>query len=360
MNRRIRAVFLALCLLAALLCGCAAANGQPSAETVTVTDCAGRTVEVPKDPQSICCVCPFSGPIIVMCGYGDRVTTACNNMTRSLLLSSICPSVADAIVVKNSGSINAEEILEQNTDLLVVNGELYADPDERQKLDTLGIPYIVIEFDGLESQLDAIEVLGRTFGAEEKATQYTSWCRSVYEDVADAAAKYNGTPVRLYHAVNEAVRTDEKDGYCAQWIALTGAENVSVSGELEQEGNKSYTTLEEIYNWDPDMIICNEAGVDDYILADDKWQGLRCVREGEVYQIPVGISRMGHPTSSETPLALMWLMNLLHPDLYPVDFTEELISYYDTFYDYPVSEELAEAILEGDEMRAAKVSVSAE
>ena len=45
---------------------------------------------------------------------------------------------------------------------------------------------------------------------------------------------------------------------------------------------------------------------------------------------------------------------------YPVDFTEELISYYDTFYDYPVSEELAEAILEGDEMRAAKVSVSAE
>ena len=53
-------------------------------------------------------------------------------------------------------------------------------------------------------------------------------------------------------------------------------------------------------------------------------------------------------------------MNLLHPDLYPIDFAEELISYYDTFYDYPVSEELAEAMMEGDEMRAAKVSVSAE
>jgi aspartate carbamoyltransferase regulatory subunit len=211
-----------------------------------------------------------------------------------------------------------------------------------------------------ESQLDAIEVLGRAFDAEDKASQYTAWCRSVYDEVAKAAGKYTGTPVRLYHAVNEAVRTDEKDGYCAQWIALTGAENVSVSGELEQEGNKSYTTLEEIYNWDPDMIICNEAGVDDYILTDDKWQGLRCVREGEVYQIPVGVSRMGHPTSSETPLALMWLMNLLHPDLYPIDFTEELISYYDTFYDYPISEELAEAMMEGDEMRAAKASVSAE
>ena len=111
MNRRIRSVFLALCMVAALLSGCAAASGQPSAETVTVTDCAGRTVEVTKDPQSICCVCPFSGPIIVMCGFGDRITTACNNMTRSNLLTMICPRIAAAVVVKSSGSVNGEAVL---------------------------------------------------------------------------------------------------------------------------------------------------------------------------------------------------------------------------------------------------------
>ena len=138
MNRRIRSVFLALCLLTALLCGCAAANGQPSAETVTVTDCAGRTVEVPKDPQSICCVCPFSGPIIVMCGYGDRVTTACNNMTRSNLLTMICPRIADAVVVKSSGSVNGEAVLEYDTDLIFVNDGTYETPEERAKLDALG------------------------------------------------------------------------------------------------------------------------------------------------------------------------------------------------------------------------------
>ena len=212
--------------------GCGARESELSSDSIEITDCAGRTVSIPADPQSVSCVCPFSGAYIVMFGAGDVVTTACNNMTRSLLLASICPPIADAIVVKNSGSINAEEILEQDTDLIVINGGLYADPDERQKLDTLGIPYIVIDFDSLESQLDAIEVLGRAFDAEDKASQYTAWCRSVYDEVAKAAGKYTGTPVRLYHAVNEAVRTDEKDGYCAQWIALTGAENVSVSGEL--------------------------------------------------------------------------------------------------------------------------------
>ena len=123
-----------------MLSGCSTQVPEPAADTIEVTDCAGRTVSIPADPRSVSCVCPFSGAYIVMFGAGDAITTACNNMTRSLLLASICPSVADALVVKSSGSINAEEILEQDTDLLVVNGELYADPDERQNA------YLILKF----------------------------------------------------------------------------------------------------------------------------------------------------------------------------------------------------------------------
>ena len=360
MKRRILSAILALCLTTAVLCGCAAQGGQTAADTITVTDCAGRTVAVPKDPQSICCVCPFSGPIIVMCGYGDRVTTSCNNMTRSNLLEMICPGIADAVVVKSSGSVNAEAVLEYGTDLIFVNDGTYETAEERAKLDSLGVPYVVVGFDDLESQLDAMLVIGRALGAEEKMQDYTDWCKSVYADVQQTLSEAPSDPVDLYHAVNEAVRTDYAGSICDEWITMTNVNDVSLGSDLTVEGGKAYTTLEQIYAWDPDVIICNEAGVDDYILSDEKWAGLRCVRDGAVYQIPVGISRMGHPTSSETPLALMWLMNLLHPDLYPIDFTEELISYYDTFYDYPISEELAEAMMEGDEMRVAKASVSAE
>ena len=189
MNRRILSAFLALCLTAAVLCGCAAQGGQTAADTITVTDCAGRTVAVPKDPRSICCVCPFSGPIIVMCGYGDRVTTSCNNMTRSNLLTMICPSIADAVVVKSSGSINAEAVLEYGTDLIFVDAGTYETAEERAKLDSMGVPYIVVGFDDLESQLDAMQVIGRALGAEEKMQDYTDWCRSVYADVQQTLPK---------------------------------------------------------------------------------------------------------------------------------------------------------------------------
>ena len=295
-----------------------------------------------------------------MCGYGDRVRTACNNMTRSNLLTSICPSIADAVVVKSSGSVNGEAVLEYGTDLIFVNDGTYETAEERAKLDALGIPYVVIGYEDLESQLEAIRVIGRALGAEEKARDYTDWCESVYADVQNALSGDLGEPVDLYHAVNEAVRTDYAGCICDEWITMTHVNDVSLSSELTVDGGKAYTTLEQIYTWDPDVIICNEAGVDDYILSDEKWAGLRCVREGAVYQIPVGISRMGHPTSTETPLALMWLANLLYPERYEVDFAQTLKDYYLRFYDFEIDDDMAQTIVQADEMRTEKTSQKAE
>lgn len=361
MKKTFLSIVLLLSLICTLLNGCTSGTSlQTEENTITITDTVGRTVEVPEAPESICCICPFSGPFLVMLGVGEHVTSACNNMLRSNLLCAMCPELSEAIVVKSSGSVNAEAVIDLDTDLIFVNGEMYETPEERAKLDSMDIPYVVITFENLSSQLDAILVIGQALGEEDKAQEYVDWCNSVYDDVQNSLANVSASPIRLYHAVNEATRTDYPGSICAEWIAMTGVENVSLDSNLDREGNKAYTTLEEIYNWDPDMIICNEAGVDDYILTDDKWAGLTCVEEEKVYQIPVGISRMGHPTSCETPLALMWLANLLYPEDYDIDFIQELIDYYENFYDFEIDEDVAEAIMDADEMRAAKTSVSKE
>ncbi len=353
MKKRV-SVLLALLLTLVLLCGCAGQTPAPAAG-VTVTDCAGRTVTVPADPQSIGVLCPFSGPMVVMFGCGDRITGTVNNAARSRLLLEICPALEQAAVVKNSGAINAEEIMARGTDLIITDAGVYETPAERDKLDAMGIPYVVIEFQTMEEQLEAVRVLGETLQQGEKAGRYIRWFRSVLDRV-DAAEK-TGTPARLYHAVNEAVRTDYKGSYCAEWIARTGAVNVSPeSGSLNMEGSKAYTTLEQIYAWDPDLIICNEAQVDDYILSDEKWTGLSAVQTGRVYQIPIGITRMGHPTSFETPLALLWLMKLLYPDTFEVDFDAELRDFYRTFFGFTLSDDWVAAIMDGSEMRTPKTN----
>lgn len=347
-------LFLTAALLALLLAACSAPAGRD--EGRTVTDSVGRSVSLPQEIDSISCVCPFSGSMIVLFGYGDKVTTGCKNMTRSALLNSICPGISDLTVVKNSGSLNAETILEHGADVIFVNQGTYEDADQRAKLDAMGIPYVVVGYETLDEQLDAVAVIGAALDTEEEAARYIDWAKGIMERVEQGCREVP-TPERprIYHSLNEAVRTDYQNSICAEWIALTGAENVSLtSGGLSLEGDKAYTTLEQIYVWEPDLIICNEPGVDDYILSDEKWAGLDCVEQGRVFQIPVGTSRMGHPTSTETPLALLWLAELLYPEHFDIDFSQELKDYFEEFYDYQLSEETVEAILAGDEMRAAK------
>lgn len=350
--KRMTSLALACLLLLCTLCGCSP-KAQPPTDGITVTDCADRTVTVPADPQSICALSPFSGPMITLLGFGERITTTCNNAARSLLLAEICPQIKNAVVVKNSGSVNGEEVLAKGTDLMFADRGVYENEAERAKLDALGIPYVVVDFETIDEQFRAVRVLGEALQQSEKAEQYIRWFQSAL-DRADENAK-TGMPVRLYHAVNEAVRTDYRGSYCAEWIAHTGVTNVSLeSGALNMEGNKAYTTLEQIYAWNPDLIICNEAQVDDYILSDEKWVGLSAVQQGRVYQIPIGITRMGHPTSLETPLALLWLTKLLYPDTFDLDFDKELRDFYSTFFGFTLSDEWIAAIKDGSEMRTPK------
>ena len=356
--KRLVSLTLTFLILVASLYGCTAKN-TPSADGIVITDSVGREVTVPAEPRSVCVLCPFSDPVIVMLGRGDVITSFTNNAARSRLLMQICPSLQNAVVVKNSGSVNAEEIMAKNTDLLVVNRGTYDNKTERAKIDAMGIPYIVINYDTAEDQLESVEILGKTFNNEEKAKEYVSYFRSVAKR-AQTAQKPE-TKIRLYHSVNEAVRTDYEGSFCAWWIALTGAQNVSVqSGRLSIEGEKAYTTLEQIYVWNPDIIICNEAQVDDYILNDSKWQGLSCVKNGQVYQIPIGITRWGHPSSFETPLAILWLMNLLYPDTFEVDMNTEIKDFYKKFFNYTITDSQLASIIEGTEMREPKTERGSE
>ena len=197
-------------------------------------------------------------------------------------------------------------------------------------------------------------VIGEALGETEEAQAMVDYYKNAIERVEKVVEKIpQEERPSLYHSVNEALRTDIEGSLEAEWIGITGVENVSLEDDLFLKKRKTYTTLEQVFVWDPDIIICNESGVNDYILQDPQWSGLRAVREGNVYQIPIGVSRWGHPSSTETSLAILWLAKLLYPDYFEdLDIREEMRDYYYTFYDFKVSEETLDKILSGKGIRA--------
>ena len=356
MKKKIISLLLLGVLLLSLLSGCTGSTDTPTGQR-TVTDLLGRTVTIPDSPRQICALNPFCAPFVVSFGYGDKMKATVNAIKRDLLIQSICPSLKDAVVVKNGGVINAEALLELGVDLIFLEESTYMDEDERAKLDALSIPYIVLRNDNIQQAMDSILLMGEVLNAQERAQAYVQYYQDTLDLVSRTVASIpeEARPT-LYHSVNEATRTDYAGSITAEWISYTGVENVSLSAPLTMEGSSAYTTLEQIFVWNPQIIICNEPGVAEYILTDSKWVGLQAVTDGTVYQMPVGITRWGHPNSVETPLALLWLTELLYPEQFDIDLTSETRQFYQTFFDYEPDDDTIAAILSGDGMRTPKTS----
>ncbi|MBB6480398.1 ABC transporter substrate-binding protein [Spirochaeta isovalerica] len=331
-------------------------------ERQTVIDSWGREVSIPDDIERIGCLYAFTAHVVTMLGRGDDIEAVVYGSKRDRLLIEINPHIAEAGIPSDDGIINIEELLKLDLDVIFLKGETALLDTEVEKLERFGLDYIVIDYETVEEQQRAIEIIGAVIGREKEAAAYNSFYNDAFRRVEEALVSLEEEEkLRVFHSVNEASRTDAPGTLGAQWTAAAGVINVSINDPLRFHDNKHFASLEQIYLWDPDVIIYNQEGVGDYILGSEKWSGLKAVRKGKVYQIPVGISRWGHPGGMETPLALLWTASTLYPAYFPdLDMHEEIRKFYGTFFDYRPDDVMIESILSGKGMRMPKGAVRAE
>lgn len=332
-------------------------NGEVTANSgITVIDCAGRTVSIPEKVERIACLYAFSGHVVTMLGRGADIVAVVAGLKRDLIMKELVPTVNQAMVPVTSGAINIEELLKSDPDVIFVQSSSISSVGEKEKLDKSKIPYFVIDYTSMKEQQYAIEVIGKAIGEEAKAKGYNDYYQYWIDFVKKRTAEIpESQKLKVFHSINEATRTDKKDTLSADWLSIAGVKNVSVNEDLKLVDNAYYASLEQIYLWNPDVIIANEVGVPDYILSDVKWKALRAVKTKMVYQMPNGISRWGHPGSLETPLGLLWTVKTIYPSFYKdVDLLSETKKYYKEFFNLDLSDKIANQILQGKGMRLPK------
>lgn len=358
MKKKISIIICLILLIFTVGCGNSKTldRSNSNKETITITDCVGREVEVPKDVKNIGCLYAFSGHVVTMLGRGEDIVAISNGLRRDKMLLKICPSIADALVPKVNGIINIEELARTEPDVVFVDSDMAANKGEVEKFNKFNIPFLVIKYRSIEEQKYAVSMIGQVLGEEEKTLKYQQYYDKSIEKasllVKDIPKKKK---VRLYHSVKEAARTDAKNTLQAEWTKIAGAINVSVNDELRFVDNKYFASLEQILLWDPEVIIVNEEEVDDYIMNNEQWANIKAVKDKKLYKMPTGVSRWGHPGSLETPLAILWTAKTLYP-MYTSDINlkEEVQRFYSEFFNYQLSNEDVESILLGNGMRNAK------
>lgn len=331
----------------------------PAAEAVTVIDCFGREVQLPETIERISCIYAFTAHVVTMLDRGEDIVSVVYGSKRDRLLNEINPYIKDAAVPSDDGGINIEELLKVNPDIIFLKGDTAKMPAEIEKIERFNLPYVIIDYNTIKEQMYAIELIGTVIGRKQKALAYNAYFRNRIEFVNSRVTEISPEDrIHIYHSVNEASRTDAPNTLAAEWIILAGAYNVSVGEPLRFHDNKYFASLEQIYLWDADVIIANQEGVDEYILTNEKWSGLKAVQNKQVYQIPVGISRWGHPGGMETPLAMIWTAKLLYPDRFE-DVDIEMITreFYSEFFNHTVSDDMLAQILSGKNMRMPKGEV---
>lgn len=350
-------IILLITLLLILLSGCGAdgVRTQTAGETRTVTDCLGRSVEIPADPQRVACLYASTAHMMAMLGEEEKITGCPRNVKSETVMQLKYPDIADVSVPFQEGSINVEELLRADTDLVLLRYTVAAREAEVEKLDEAGIPYLVIDYMNMGELENAITIMGQVFRDEKEAGKYLQFSRDtinmVKERLADVPEK--NWPV-VYHSVNEAVRTDDPDSICNEIMRDASVRDCSVYHQLASQGEKTYTTLEEIYRWNPDAVLANEASVTEYILTDSKWAGLDAVREGAVYTLPVGATRWCHPGSMEPHMAVLSIAKRFYPDRFEdIDLKEYTKKYYEEYFGLSLNEEMLDSILSGRGMRKA-------
>lgn len=330
--------------------------------TKVVVDCFDRTVQIPENPKRVTCMYASTAHMMAMLGKENLIVGCVDGIKRDVYMRYRISDIDSLNEPYQNGSINAEELASMDTDLVLLRSDVAMSESEMEKLDKLGIPYVVVDYYSVDQLKRAITLMGEIFDEQERAAAYIGFMEDTFKLVSDKVSGIKQDDrYRVYHSLTEATKTDVKGSICGEIMDVAGIVDVSIENGLTSTQKNTTTTLEEIYTWDPYAIVANEYLVADYIRAQKKWQGLTAVKENRVYTLPIGVTRWCHHGSMEPHMGSLFLAELFYPDLFSdFDMNSYIKDYYEKFFGLTLDDNDLKGLLDGTGMRKLNPSLKVE
>jgi iron complex transport system substrate-binding protein len=317
-----------------LLAGASAALIAPrAARAATVTDDAGRAIAVPARVQR---VYPAGQPAAILLytlapelllGWPRANTPqAC-----AYMLPDICARPEVGRITGRGDTANSESISALKPDLILdvgLTGPRYSALAERVQQQT-GIPYALLD-GGILGLSTSYEKLGRLIGREAAGADFGDYCNMTLGVITNRIAFVPAEKrPRVYSArAPRGLTTALGHSSHAELIELLARNAAGGStGELGE------VTIEQVRQWDPDVIVTINADFAAGVRGDPDWAPIKAVREGRVHLMagtPFGW--FDAPPSGNRLIGLWWLGKILYPDLFKEDLRALTRDFYEKFY----------------------------
>lgn len=243
------------------------------------------------------------------------------------------------------GEMNLEEILTVDPQVIIDFGEpkKSAAEDLDALQEQIGIPFVHIT-GTLSTMDDAYRKLGELLGMEEEAEYLAEYCASNYEEVLALAEGVEKEHL-LYVTGEDGLHVIPRGSYFAEVIDLL-SDNIAVVDTISSKGSGNEVDMEQILNWNPDVIIFSDMSIYDKVEEMADWKNISAIQTGRYYEVPIGpYNWLGFPPSVHRLLGMWWMMKTVYPEAADYELYEKAAEYFALFYHCELSREQYDALV---------------
>jgi iron complex transport system substrate-binding protein len=343
-------------LLLALLAGCSKPHttSAPEAASQTITDMAGRKVEIPTTIDKVYST-SATGSVFLYTLAPEKLA-GWNSDLRDKEKRFIDPKYQTLPVFGRwqgstpTGSI--EDLLKANPDIIIsvgdVSPEYINDADAIQE--QTRIPVIMLD-GSVKNTAHSYRFLGEIISETERAELLADYCDRTLEEISTSLKSIaEEERVRVYYAEGiEGLETEISGTVNSEAFDLAGTKNVAIPPTPDIR--RMQVSIEQILAWDPSLIIISTDGDETHalyekILNDKSWSNITAVKNREVYEIPSKpYDWLNRPPSVVRFIGVKWLSSLLYPDVITTDLRQDISEFYSLFFNYEITETEIEDLL---------------
>ncbi|MBF0241636.1 MAG: iron ABC transporter substrate-binding protein [Desulfamplus sp.] len=312
------------------------------AETLDITDMAGRKIAVPHNPEKIICLGPGALRLIVYLQAQDKVAGVedmekLNPNGRPYWLANLDLAKLPRVGAGGPASINKkpdlEAVLSVNPELIFITQADVALVDEVQK--QLNVPIVVLSYGAFatfdETIYDSLRLAGKILNREERAEAVVNFIESARRDLLDRSGvelksknmQDKDKPTVFVGGIgmrgSQGIESTEKSYIPLQWAnARNVAQEVSKEEAKLVEGSHIFIDKERLLLINPDFIFIDGGGLklikEDISKKTKFYSALKAFQNRQVYTLlPFNF----YTTNVETALANAFAVaKILYPDAF--------------------------------------------
>lgn len=304
-----------------------------SAYPMTVTDQAGRTVTIEKEPQKLVSGYYISTSAIIALDLKDKLVGIEAKANKRAIYTLSAPELIDLPNVGTAKEFNLEGCAALTPDLVILPVKLKS---AAESLTALGIDVLLVNPENQQLLEEMVTLIGKVTNTTDKANALLGFISEQNERLTTSLS--NAEKPKVYLAGNSnMLSTAGSAMYQSDMIRLAGGANVAADITDTYWVEISY---EQLLTWNPAYIILasDATYTAEDVLTDPNLADCEAVKNGNVYKMPSKAEAWDSPVPGGI-LGAVWLSSVLHSELCTEAAANDIIdTYYETFYDFKYSE----------------------